>query len=180
MTFYKKVTPPSVEEFVQTAREFCSFAEDDRQLEPRDIWKIRQWLIQLVYHVPAVANAAHGCDHEGVSPDDLIYSRVSKRFGSLSFNLYRVVFDPHKIDDDDEPVMGMLSDDLADIYRDLSEGLSNFDQGHVDDACSDWHLSYRSHWARHAVSALMAIEIGRTDNYEEVEQVGDGDAEEAV
>jgi hypothetical protein len=166
------MTPPSVEEFAQAAREFCSFAEEEQQVESRDIWKIRQWLIQLIYHIPAVEKATHGSSHEGRGPDASTYARVLKRFGCLPFDLYRVVFDPHKIDDSDdsdEPVMGMLSDDLADIYRDLAEGLSNAELGHMDDACSDWHFSYRSHWARHAVSALMAIEIGRTDSYEDAE-----------
>jgi hypothetical protein len=59
--------------------------------------------------------------------------------------------------------MGTLADDLADIYRDLAEGLSNAEQGHMEDACFDWAQSYQSHWARHAVNALGAIEIYRTD-----------------
>lgn len=166
------MNPPSVDEFVAAAREYCSFAEDSMPVSASDISKIRELLLRLIYHVPAVEAAPHGAEREGDRPGDSAYAIVANRFGSFPFNLYRVVFDPHEIDTTDEPVMAMLSDDLADIYRDLAEGLSNAEKGYLDDACSDWTLGYRSHWARHAANALMAIEVWRTDNYENVDQTG--------
>jgi hypothetical protein len=81
-------------------------------------------------------------------------------------------FDPHDFEAKDEPVVGLLSDDLADICRDLSEGLSSAKSGHIKEACFEWSQSYRTHWSRHAVSALAAIELYRTDNCEIIEQCG--------
>jgi hypothetical protein len=61
--------------------------------------------------------------------------------------------------------MGMLPDDLGDIYRDLAEGLNSADSGHLEEACFLWALSYRTHWARHAVHALTAMEMFRLERH---------------
>lgn len=161
---------PSVEAFQSAAEEFCAMSEGDRQLTRDDLWRFRELLIRLIFHIPAVESHQHGADFEGRRIGDEEFGRAVKRFGELPFNFYRVVFDPHDFEATDEPVTGMLADDLGDIYRDLAEGLDNARKGHIDDACSDWAQSYMSHWARHAVNALAAIEIYRTDNYERVEQ----------
>lgn len=155
---------PHLDEFISAAGEFCSLAEKEEPLDESDLWKIRSLLLRLIFHIPAVDVAPHGTGFEGSRPDNVTYERVVRRFSGFPFNLYRVVFDPHDFEATDEPVMGLLSDDLADIYRDLAKGLSNHAQGHRDDACFDWSHSYRHHWARHAVNALAAIEIHRIEH----------------
>lgn len=159
------MTPPLLDEFVKAAREFCSLAEQNLPVNETDLWKIRELLLRLIFHIPAVELAPLGTDFDGMERDEEEYARIARRFGGFEFNAYRFVFDPHDLDAVDEPVMGMLSDDLADIYRELAIGLSNADQRHLDEACFDWSFGYRSHWARHAVNALAAIELYRTDNY---------------
>lgn len=163
----------SVAGFIAAAREFCSFAEDERDVVATDLWKVRDLLLRLIFHIPAVENAAHAVEHDGVDPEDAMYAKVTKRFSQFSFDYYRAVFDPHDLNAIDEPVMGMLSDDLADIYRDLAEGLDNANRGYMDEACFDWSFSYRAHWARHAVNALTTIELYRTDNYEATSQLSE-------
>lgn len=160
---------PLLNEFVNAAREFCFLAEQDVPLNEPDLWKIRELLLRLIFHIPAVELAPRGTDFDGVETDRVEYARISKRFEAFAFNSYRFVFDPHDLESVDEPVMGMLSDDLADIYRDLAIGLSNVDQKHLDEACFDWSFSYRSHWARHAVNALAAIELYRTDHCKNID-----------
>lgn len=159
---------PSIDEFVAAARKFCSFAEDESDVVPADIWKIRDLLLRLITHVTAIENAPQGTDFGAAGPDDATFQKVAHRFGDFPFNLYRFVFDPHDLNAIDEPVMGMLSNDLADIYREISIGLDNAERGHLADAYFDWSFGYRSHWARHAMSALMAIELWRTDNYQTI------------
>ena len=156
---------PSVESFVECAREFCSLAEASRTFGASELWRVRSVLLQLLYHMPAIETSPQAAEHDGLRPDDDTYRRISTRFAAAPFNFYRVVFDPHDFDATDEPVTGMLSDDLGDIYRDLSQGLSSADSGHLEDACFEWTLSYRTHWARHAVQALSAIETFRLERY---------------
>jgi hypothetical protein len=165
---------PSAEGFQAAAEEFCAMARREESLTKSDLWCLRELLVRLIFHIPAVESCPHGADFDGKRLDDEEYARAVKRFSGLPFNFYRVVFDPHDLEANDEPVTGMLADDLADIYRDLAEGLDNARAGHIADACSDWSESYMSHWSRHAVNALASIEIYRTNNYERVEQGGRG------
>lgn len=137
------MTAPCLEEFVLAAQEFCAFAEMDGAADESDLWKIRELLLRLVYHVPSIDQVPHGADFDGRSPDDLLCAKVAQRFSGLSISTYRMVFDPHDFSAADEPVVGLLSDDLSDIYRDLSEGLDNAENGHLPEACFDWSLSYR-------------------------------------
>ena len=81
-----------------------------------------------------------------------------RMFSDLPFQFYRVVFDPHNLDATDEPVMGDLHDDLADIYGELWHGLQAYRGGDFDVALSLWVDSYFIHWGRHASSALAAID----------------------
>ena len=62
-----------------------------------------------------------------------------------------------------DPGMGDLSDDVADIHRDLTEGLSLYDQGYSGEA--EWtfhHLFF--HWGRHAASATAALQFWLTQH----------------
>ncbi len=162
---------PSINEFIGAAREFCSFAIDEREVVPADLWKARALLLCLISNIPAVEAAPQGVEFDEIGPDDATLRKSVARFNKLPFSFYRVVFDPHDLGAIDEPVMGNLADDLSDIFIDLAEGLDLADEGHLEEACFEWSFSYRSHWARHAVNALMAIELHRTDNYDAAERV---------
>jgi len=174
MTFDRKMKNPSVTEFQSAAEEFCAMAARDEALQKSDLWLYRELLIRLIFHIPAVEAHQFNTDFDGHAIDPAEYGRAVRRFSELPFNFYRVVFDPHDFDAKDDPVIGMLADDLADIYGDLAVGVDNARRGHLDDACLEWTQSYSFHWAQHAVNALAAIEIYRTDNQERVEQAVDG------
>lgn len=165
---------PSVEGFRTAAEEFCELSASEMPVTHDDLWSIRELLVRLIFHIPAVEAHPHGADFDGHGIEDPEVQRAAGRFSKLPFSFYRVVFDPHDFEATDEPVVGMLADDLSDIYRDLSEGLDSAREGHLDDACFDWAHNYVHHWARHAVNALAAIEIFRTDTYQRIEQVSRG------
>lgn len=66
------------------------------------------------------------------------------------------VFDPTK---DREAIYGSLADDIADIYRDLKEGLVLHHSGLAspNDILWDWRLGFYSHWGKHSMDALRTI-----------------------
>lgn len=165
---------PSVTEFQLAAEEFCGIAASDSPVTKCDLWTLRELLLRLIFHIPAVEDRQHSADFDGNRMDDKECGRAQERFSGLPFNFYRVVFDPHDFDGGNEPVTAMLADDLADIYRDLAQGLDNAKQGHLNDACFEWAQSYGFHWARHAVNALAALEIYRIDTNERVEHISGG------
>jgi len=74
----------------------------------------------------------------------------------LARDYYWVVFEPLE-ESKPEPVGGSLSDDLADIWRDLKRGITDDQSTPVIDAV--WHLrfSFETHWGRHAVGAIAAL-----------------------
>ena len=104
--------------------------------------------------------------HTNVSDDDgsLSLSHIQWRavFGALNdylreWGMYFDVYDPYT---HSEPTTGSLADDLADIYRDLKNGLNLFDSsadhGQLK-AVYAWRLSFYSHWGKHLTDAMRPL-----------------------
>jgi hypothetical protein len=62
----------------------------------------------------------------------------------------------------DSVVDGSLSDDIADVYRDLRNGFLSYDSGDVDEAVWNWRTEFESHWGRHAAHAIYALQALRS------------------
>jgi Domain of unknown function (DUF5063) len=79
---------------------------------------------------------------------------------------YSDVFDP--IQPEARASTWSLADDLADIYRDLREGLDLAEkEGSVSPArvIWAWRFDWEHHWGRHALGALRALYARLTDYY---------------
>ena len=64
----------------------------------------------------------------------------------------------------------MLSDSLADIYRDLRDGLQFCDlanDGGMQEAVWQWRFGYEHHWGLHLFDALHTVHRIRYELYEE-------------
>ncbi len=85
---------------------------------------------------------------------DRLYNLLKEQLGD--WDLYHQVFDPTE---DTEATFGSLADDIADIYRDLKEGLvlSETHQAPPGDIVWEWRLGFYSHWGKHAMDALLTI-----------------------
>jgi hypothetical protein len=91
---------------------------------------------------------------EGMSNDEssALHRGLGRR---LPFGPYWEMFEPvGPGKEPPAPVVGDLSDDLADIYRDLQEG---FAQLSAADRIWSWRFNWEIHWGRHAIAALRAI-----------------------
>ena len=127
----------------------------------------------------AIPNVEPGDDEEPLSR--LTHAQWSALFGALGEHLglhshYWEIYDPIKLEPDD-PVAGNLADDLADIYRDLHEGLQDWqhwESRRRQNALWQWRLSFQSHWGAHAADALRAIHWLLYEHHiEHVEPEGD-------
>jgi hypothetical protein len=68
---------------------------------------------------------------------------------------YKMVFDPWKTE---EPIYGSISDDLADIWRDLKNGLLVLKKDDASNAICEWRLSFLQHWGPdHATTLLRPL-----------------------
>ncbi|MCR5685893.1 MAG: DUF5063 domain-containing protein [Lachnospiraceae bacterium] len=81
------------------------------------------------------------------------------------YEYYWTVFDPYcKYAETDEepkkeiePCKGMLTDDLADISTELSQGVEAYRAGLVCEAIFQWRFGLLSHYGNHITSALRAM-----------------------
>ena len=77
----------------------------------------------------------------------------------LQRDYYWQIFEPLEADRPDA-IAGSLSDDLADIWRDLKVGLLEMDDSadaKSPNAVWHWRFSFDSHWAHHAAGAIGAL-----------------------
>jgi hypothetical protein len=78
--------------------------------------------------------------------------RLAVIFGR--YDSYAEIFDPYE---DEEPVRGLISDDLADIYLDLVDPLSALESGRIQDAVWSWKFGIRGHCGDHIVDTMRAV-----------------------
>lgn len=83
-----------------------------------------------------------------------LFKRIKAKVGGWAY--YQEMFDPYDFSEL-SPVVGDLADDLADIYRDLVEGVDLWNLGRHADAIWTWKSNFQSHWGEHALGALRAI-----------------------
>jgi len=150
----------ALERFPFVARNFCAFVdvcpELNRQTLLQQVSIHLAQLCEVGARLPWVNPASADPD---ASPDSFRLNR--ERFASIELmlrerlgklNVYWEVFDPTQ---KEEPVSGSMSMDIAEIYFDLKEALQLLESGVArEDVYFDWRLGFRSHWSRHAVSAL--------------------------
>ena len=156
----KHLPEESVEVFIDAARSYCSLIEAADAL-PRGqfVWQVGERLTRLY----AAASALPETDPTGTEgPGDRIGDaegfalahRLKEKLGDLG--RYRRVHDPY--DANETGVEGSLSDDLADIYGDVKNGLTAVANGVPQaDVVWAWRDSFGHHWGIHAAAALYAI-----------------------
>jgi hypothetical protein len=57
----------------------------------------------------------------------------------------------------EEPGIGSVADDIADIYRDIVTGLREYRAGRTMAALWEWEFGFRQHWGDHATGAIRAL-----------------------
>lgn len=156
--------------FTLIANQFCSAVDSapgiDRAELLTKIYRILPALIDAAISLPDVSRDDDD-ELEGSSRRrsragwfseqewDKLYNFLKEKLGD--WDLYHQVFDPTE---DSEAIVGTLADDVADIYRDLKDGLAFIEthQGSPEeDAIWTWRLLFYSHWGKHAMDALLTI-----------------------
>jgi hypothetical protein len=82
-------------------------------------------------------------------------------FGSREY--YSEIFAPYELQGQ-EPIVGSLSDDLADIFADVSRGLAAWDAKDYHGAVWEWGFHFDHHWGEHATGALRALHALRANS----------------
>ena len=145
-----------------SAEKFCEWVES----EQHSLMEARQLLLDLMATIPSLQHFRDAGTSEADFPRRGFdgWERDYRTFSGLPFQCYQKIFDPHCLDSADEPVLGDLYDDLADIYGDLWHGLQAYQSGDLEEAISLWVDSYFSLWGGHASYALRAIDTYYCEN----------------
>ncbi len=151
----------TINAFTAQARRYCAFIED---IPAPNSWTFAQGcltellgLYQLALHLPEVAPGNRGSleriNHE-------TWAAVRENLGrQLARDYYWAIFEPLELEKP-EPICGSLSDDLADIWRDLKPGVAAIDTGTttlISDVVWHWRFSFETHWGHHAANAITAL-----------------------
>lgn len=145
----------SVQKFVTLSNEYCLWVEGDAKSSEEELRLANHYLVNLYSAILEVKAKDGGEDVDFVELTHEDWKRAYDRFASFMFKYYSVSFSPTKLEEG--PVTGDIADDLADIYRDLKNGLWLYDNGFKVEAVWEWKESFKTHWGRHVVSALHAL-----------------------
>ncbi len=149
-----------IDDFVESAVEYCSLLEGHRQYPLGDfLERVRELLPVLYYRalrLPDVTST-HNRTYRDITHEQWreMFDRLREYLGR--HDQYWLIFDPVKKDVAD-PNLCNLSDDLADIWRDLKNGLLHWDGGPgSSEIVWQWRFHFHGHWSDHMAAALRTI-----------------------
>lgn len=152
----------AVDTFIKEARRFCTLMElpsspQSGNFAPeclRSVLRLYERATTLpLTELPAAVPIP---DRLNSNTWEATRSRVGQK---LTRDYYWMIFEP-LVTEPPEATLGSLSDDLADIWRELKVGLIAWDT-HTErggrQAIWHWRLSFETHWSRHAAHAIVAL-----------------------
>lgn len=149
----------AIHQFAQSAEAYCALMETSETMTRMVFVRHTAAMLAMLYHdaLDLPDQLDEDCEESQVPtiPDQEIYARIRQHLGQRDF--YFMHFDPY---DQSSNMYGQLSDDLGDIYRDLSKGLYLYRLGtdcSALDAAFTWKLIFSYHWGQHLVNALTAL-----------------------
>lgn len=162
-----------IDEFVETAGQYCSLIEGHQQYPLGEFLKRVRDLLPVLYSQALRLPDVTSSDDKNYR--DITHEQWAEKFERLAEYLgphdgYWIVFDPVK-KDAPEPIRSGLSGDLADIWRDLKNGLIHWNGGLCStEIIRQWNVQFHIHWSDHAAAAIRTInwliedyDVGETD-----------------
>jgi hypothetical protein len=153
------VVAVNVKRFIGTAQAYCGLIETGGSLEGsaffKECFRLVAKLLSEAVGLPddvgrcgTGRRVTHGEWRE-------IYQRLKLDLGDNDH--YKKVFDAWKTEHP-EVLLGSISDDLADIWWDVKQGLAVLANDDASNAICEWRLSFLQHWGSfHATGLLHAL-----------------------
>ncbi len=140
--------------FVAEARRFTAFVERAASLstEARLLAARRRFVALYAVAIALLADRDFSVDEsEPEAPEEERAVAPSTDFGRADWYFQS---DPYV---EGTPAIGSLEDDVADVYRDLHEGLRLWDAGAPTRALFLWKILFDVHWGDHVAGAIHAL-----------------------
>ena len=155
-----------VERFAAEASEFCEWAshgtDTGAEAARNALLRVtRLYLAALELPQAEAGDTAHEPDARHVENDE--WRTVFDAACRLPVDTYGQIFDPLTVPPE-EPVVGSVSDDIADIYRDVMYGLRMYESGQHAAAVWEWTFGLQSHWGEHATGSIRTLHCWLAEN----------------
>jgi len=165
-------------EFVAVANEYCKYAEHVSEFKGKELLKILQRLLPLLYlkasFIPDLTPVFEDGNEKFVTESDWyrVHDAFRMKFGTADD--YLEVFDD-QINEMDGPVVSSLAENMADIYQDMKDFLLLYQTGTkevMNDALWECRNNFENFWGQKLVNALRAIHKFITSG-EEISETGE-------
>lgn len=151
----------AIQHFADTAQDYCDWLEAEPHSQ-QDEHQIATRMIACLYanalQLPAINRSGAQATTDTALP--ILPSSAKKaliqRLDNFPFQYYWEVYQPVTLDPE-QPGCGDITEDLADIYSDIKDGLLLYKSGMVEAAAHHWRATFERHWGQHATSALKAL-----------------------
>ena len=153
----------NVIEFVTVAAEYCLFLENTVQEDVKSfidkITKILPLLYLKTSLLPSFEPALDDTFDQFISEEE--YNIIRRQIIDLigQYDEYLEVFHPD-MPYSDTPVLASISEDLADIYQNLKDAITNFQSADLqimNDALAICKENFRYDWGQKTINALRAL-----------------------
>jgi hypothetical protein len=150
-------------EFVTVANEFCKFLEtigtDTTEGFIQKVHKLLPLLYLKTTMLPKLESVYEGFNEHYVTEDDYNFIKASIEIKLGKFDDYEEVIDPLR-NEQDEPALTSISENLADIYQDIKNFILLFQVGNEEvmhEALSELFLNFEQYWGQKLVNGLRAL-----------------------
>jgi hypothetical protein len=147
--------------FLTAAKSFCNFIETSTLTGREFLFASQDLLIELYRTAIKLTDAGVADSHESIDIPDEEYKKILKSIGQRQpFQYYWIALNPiiegeYKYDEG----VGDVTDDVAEIYRELKPALLLLESDSEDDKTNAvWELKFGfdNHWNDHCINALHA------------------------
>jgi uncharacterized protein DUF5063 len=152
------------EHFAGLVQEYLELLRLHAQFTVEDFGARAQELLAQLYasalRLPDTHSPDRPCEHSDGRQFTQVFAReFGGRLGGA--DIYREVFDPYRLDQPE--ARSSISMGLAEIGRDLVDGLACWDERRVD-AVWHWREGFTTRWGSHLPSALRALHVLRYEH----------------
>lgn len=167
-------------EFALIAEEFCLFIDSFRDGRPESLYTKLEYLLSEL-HCGILSVAKQMNEREDLELESFgemtheQWDELAKLIGAVIAEELSELIDRHiEINNGeyghDAARVYTLWDDLADMYREIGQGLAQWKLGTVEgkvEASWQWRFGYESHWGHHLANAMKTVHELRYRKYKD-------------
>ena len=148
----------STDQFANEVRDYCDWLMEGRDEEEASALAaliLLSRLLAAALALPGLEFETPEIDAADVPEDEWKDALAAAR--RLPVDLYKEACSP-SLDETEQPVVGSVANDLADVYRDVVRGLRAYEQKDIEAAIWEWRFNFAHHWGAHATAAIRVLQ----------------------